>query len=248
MANARGKAKTALETYYDLLAVQPRATAREVEIAFRRFIARYRPTIATTQLFTDPRFMKYVNAYLTLRGEQRAEHDALIHVPARSATVILPSPWATFEERQRVLFIARIALWRREHVEGIHLLRTLLEREPNWADGWALLGEFFLSIDRLEEGVRAYEHAVQADPQHTAYAARLRHARDALAGAVELEVEPSPEEEMLREERRQRRAMTAAIVGLGVITLLAALVPRGIHPVEGALWVPWRAVLTQALG
>jgi len=237
-----------IETYYDLLALKPRATAREVEIAFRRWVARYRPATASGQLFTDPRFMKYLNAYLTLRGDIRAKHDTLIsQPPAKGKTVVLPTPWASLDERQRTLLTARIALWRRENLDGIHLLRSTLEKEPDFADGWALLGEFFLTLDRLEEGIRAYEHAVQTAPQNGVFAARLQHARDALAGTVELQIEQSPEEDLLREERRRRRAVASAIIGLGLVTLAASFKLK-IHLVESTLYVPWRVILTQSLG
>jgi tetratricopeptide (TPR) repeat protein len=237
-----------IETYYHLLAVRPRASVREVEIAFRRWIARYRPTTESSQLFTDPRFLKYLNAYLTLRGTARAEHDLLVsQPPVKGKPVALPTPWMSFDEQQRVLLTARIALWRREQVEGIHLLRTAVDKEPDFTDGWALLGEFYFAIDRLEEGIRAYEHALKADPEHATHAVRLQQARDALDGKRELEIEPSPEEELLREERRQRRAITSAIVGLGLVTLVAAFA-LPIRPAEGALYVPWPTVVTLSLG
>jgi len=236
------------ETYYDLLALKPRASEREVEIAFRRWIARYRPTTESMQLFSDQRFVKYLNAYLTLRGERRTEHDILVNQPPlKGKPVVLPAPWESLDERKRVLLRARITLWRREQVEGIHLLRTTVEREPDFADAWALLGEFYFAIDRMEEGITAYERAVQADPMHSDFAVRLQHARDALNGGGELEIEPSPEEELLREERRQRRAVTSAIVGLALVTLFAAFA-FPIRPVESALYVPWRTVITLSLG
>jgi len=237
-----------IETYYDLLGIRPRATVREVEIAFRRWIARYRPTTESTQLFSDTRFQKYLNAYLTLRGAARAEHDALVaQPPVKGKPVKLPTPWDAFDERQRLLLRARIALWRREQVEGIHMLRAAVEKETDFAEGWALLGEFYFAIDRLEEGIHGYERAVKAAPENSDFAARLQHARDALDGTGELEIEPSPEEELLREERRQRRAVTSAIAGLGLVTLIAAFAFH-IKPMEGALFVPWRTVIILSLG
>lgn len=237
-----------VETYYDLLAVNRNATTRAVEIAFRRWVARYRPTTESTQLYhNDQRFIKYLNAYLTLTGEQRQAHDALIsQPPVKGKPVTLPTPFADLSERQRVLLSARITLWRREQIEGMHLLRATLERDREFAEGWALLGEFYFAVDRLEEGIRAYENATHAEQDNGVFAARLQHARDAMAGTVELEAEESPEEEMLQEERRQRRAITSAIVGLGLVTLAAAFaIP--IHPAEGALYIPWRNVVTLAL-
>ncbi|MHB0939755.1 MAG: J domain-containing protein [Armatimonadota bacterium] len=236
-----------IETYYDLLGVNRHASARAVEIAFRRWVARYRPTTESTQLFGDQRFVKYLNAYLTLTGEKRGAHDTLIsQPPAKGKPLALPTPYTELSERQRVLLSARIALWRREQIEGIHLLRATLDRDRGFAEGWALLGEFYFAVDRLEEGIRAYENATHADKDNNALAVRLQHARDALAGTVELEVEESPEEEMLKEERRQRRAITSAIVGLGLVTLAAAFVR--VQPVPSALYIPWGTVITLALG
>jgi|GEM_PF-1684050 len=237
-----------IETYYDMLGIRPRATIREVEIAFCRWIARYRPTTESVQLFSDTRFQKYLNAYLTLRGTERVEHDALVAQPTvKGKPVKLPSPWEAFDERQRLLLRARIALWRREQVEGIHMLRAAVEKEADFAEGWAMLGEFYFAIDRLEEGIRAYEHAAKAAPENGDFAARLQRARDSLDGVGELEIEPSPEEELLREERRQRRAVTSAITGLGLVTLVAAFA-FPIRPMEGALFIPWRTVITLSLG
>ena len=247
-SGAKSESKPApIETYYDLLGVGRHAAARAVEIAFRRWVARYRPTTESTQLYGDPRFVKYLNAYLTLTGDKRQEHDSLIsQPPVQGKPVTLPVPWAGLSERQQVLLQARIALWRREQIEGMHLLRAALERDQGFADGWALLGEFYFAVDRLEEGIRAYENAMRANKDNGTFAVRLQHARDALDGKVELEIEESPEEEMLREERRQRRAITSAIVGLGLVTMVAAF--ARVYPVESALYIPWRNVITLSLG
>jgi len=236
---------SAVETYYSLLSVTPRASAREAEIAFRRFVARYRPTLTVEQLFADPRFLQYVNAYLTLTGGERQRHDELTaRPPAPGATVILPTPLAQLDAPDRCLLLARIALWRREHIEGIHLLRTQLERTPAWAAGWAMLGEIFLQIDRLAEGIKAYERAVQLEQEAHAYAARLQQARDALDGIVELQIEPSPEEELLREERARRWRITLGILILGVAMFAA---PYFRHPIEVSwLYAPWPTICWQS--
>jgi hypothetical protein len=160
---------------------------------------------------------------------------------------MLPTPWDEIDVRQRVLLTARISLWRREHVEGIHLLRSTLDRDPHFAEAWAMLGEFFLHIARLEEGVQAYERAVADAPEDASYAARLQHVRAALAGTVELQIEISPEEEMLIEERRQRKTVTSAILALAIFTLFVSFV-LPLRPNPEALYVPWRAVIIQAIG
>ena len=241
--------KTPVESYYDILSVKPKASVKEVEIAFRHYVARYRPTLSITELFTDRQFMQRLNAFLTLTdSEARAAHDHLITArPVGPAKPELPRPWGGFSERRRLLLTTRIALWRREHVEGIHLLRSTLGREEDFAEGWAMLGEFFLHIDRLEEGHDAYERALAAEPEHPAFAARLAHIRNVIAGKCELQIELSPEEEMVREERRQRLGFTAGLVLLGVLSMVATLL-RPLHPVEDALYIPWGTVPLLALG
>lgn len=235
-----------METYYQLFTLHPKVTSAEVEYAFRRFVVRYRVTLNVEEIFTDPQFMKYLNAYLTLTSEARTAHDTLIAKDG-DAQVILPTPLAELAPRERTMLMARIALWRREHLEGIHLLRRLLEQTPDFASGWALLGEFFLTINRLEEGIQAYEKAMELEPSNAEYSARLRHARDAHAGLVEIEIEPSPEELLLREERHRRRRVTGSLLALGiVITLASYFLPALLAP--GALFVPWRAVAVQAVG
>jgi hypothetical protein len=219
-----------MNTYYTLLGITPKATAAEVEATFRRFVARYRTTVTVEDLFTDTRFATYLNAYLTLRGPLRAGYDATPDAAPPEPLQALPTP-------ERRLLMAHIAYWRREQVEAIHLLRGLLEKEPELAEGWALLGEVFFAIDKLEEGIAAYEKAAALDAAVPRYAARLQHARDALAGKGELRIEASPEEELAREERLKR-------AGLTVVLLLAALglgvwgwrLPRELL----GLGVPWK--------
>jgi hypothetical protein len=232
-------------SYYDLLTLPPRANTLQVEAMFRRIAARFRPTITTEQVFGDTRFHALLNAYLTLTGPLRARYDAELAATPQHPPE--PTPLAKLTPLERRMLMARVAVWRREQAEALHLLRTLLERQPEYAPAWALMGEVYFLIDRLEDGIDAYDHALLVAPDHADYAARLQHARDALAGLVTLWLEPSPEEELLAEERRQRRwAMLAIGVLALVIITLAFFVPKEFSPYS--LFVPWRAVWVLAGG
>lgn len=235
-----------MRTYYDFFNLKPNATPIEVEASFRRFLARYRPTIEAETLFADARFRTYLNAYLTLRGPLRTRYDEILAASAEK-NVALPAPLEDLSLLERRLLMARAAYLRRETVSAIHLLRTTLEKEPGYAPGWALMGEVYFTIDRIEEGIQAYQRAVAADEKNTVYATRLQHARDALAGKVELKIEESPEEELRREERRKRWRVTACILLIGLACLAAAFVLR-LEPDAGLLYLPVRSVLLQAGG
>ena len=152
-----------------------------------------------TQHFRDA-----LNAYLTLSSDQREEYDSAISPAEQREERKPPHPLDALTEEERSLLMARIALWRRDISSALHLLRVLLENSPDYAPGWALQGEVFYTIERVEEGIHAYEQAVTYAPENTDYFTRLQHGRDALAGKVVLTVELSPEEESLREERRSR--------------------------------------------
>jgi curved DNA-binding protein CbpA len=235
----------ARRTYYDLLNLSPRATTVQIEAMFRRVVARYRPTITTEQVFNDKRFQAILNAYLTLVGATRARYDA--ELAANPNEPYTPEPLVKLTPLERRMLLVRIAIWRREQSEALHLLRALLETQPGHAPAWALMGEVHFLIDRLEDGIRAYERAVAAAPNDTTYAARLQHARQAQAGLVELYLEPSPEEELLAEERRVRRLMMAGIGAVGLVVIaMAFLIEKQFN--SSALYVPWRSVFILTLG
>lgn len=232
-------------TCYQLLNIKPNATLPQVGATFRRVVARYRPTLEVTGLFDDLRFKHYLNAYLTLSGEQRVKYDEALK-QAGEGEVPLPAPLEAMTSAERVLLMARLAYWRGEPVEAVHLLRGLLEKQPQFAAGWAQMGETYFYVDKLEEGVQAYQRAVAADPNNAALAARLQEATLALAGRGHLKIEPTPEEELLQEERRQRVRITVplALVGLAVVgyTFLRPAQPAGM------LHLPWSTIITQAIG
>ncbi len=234
-----------MKTYYALLGLTPKASATEVEATFRRVVARYRTTVTVEDLFTDTRFETYLNAYLTLHGPLRADYDAGLAAETPETPVTPPEPLRTLPAPARRLLMAHIAYWRREQVEAIHLLRGLLEKEPALAEGWALLGEVFFTIDRVGEGIGAYAKAVAADPDTPRYAARLQHAHDAVEGKVALQIARSPEEELAREERLHRAGVMAGILLVGVGLLVWAFrLPRELL----ALGVPWKTVGGQTAG
>jgi len=235
-----------LKSYYALLDLQTKATPGQIQAVFRRLVARYRPTLTVEQIFGDPHFLDYLNAYLTLSNAQRDEYDkALVHADRRHPFLPRPYDWLTAEDQH--LLIARVAYWRREMVEAIHQLRLVLEQEPDSADAWALLGEIYLTVGRLADGIHAYQRAVNADASKTQYAERLQHARDVADGKTDLEVEASPEAELLKEERRQRRVFAVLIILLG----LASIVYSFFLPVNkllGFLEIAWQPVTLQAAG
>jgi len=239
-----------MATYYESFDLSPKATTKEVEIAFRRYIARYRPAVTVEGLFTDPRFSQQLNAYLTLRGSLRADYDHYLHQQPAQGEIPAPAfpgpaPLDMMSLPERRFLMAQIALWRRESVEALHLLRGLLEIQPDLAEGWALMGEVYFTVNHLEDGITAYTHAVQTAPERTELAERLQQAQDALAGKRELRIEPSPDEELLREERHHRWRFTA-VLELLAITMIgwSFFLPRDLL----ALDIPWRVVGIQALG
>ncbi len=245
-----------MKSYYDLLLLHPRAAAPEVEAAFRRVIARYRPTLSVEHLLTDPRFIERVNAYLTLSSplrvgydrELQRQHAYTTRAPATEAPVNPqpPTPFAAYSSRERQLFQARIASWRREPLEAIHLLRALLQHEPDFAPAWAALGEVYFIVDRLEEGIQAVQRAVQYDPENQTYSARLAHALAAEDGKVRLKVELSAEEALLHAERLRRWHIAIGILLIGMAVIIHALLSPGIRDLS-ALYVPWRIVTELAL-
>jgi tetratricopeptide (TPR) repeat protein len=241
-------AATALTSYYTLFDLRRDATPAAVEAAFRRAVARYRAMTPVMQLVADPKLLRLINAYLTLHGAERAAYDAAVAGWKPGETLPTPEPYGTLPPNEQQLFLARIAYWRREMADMLHLLRQLTERDPQLAPAWALMGEFYLTVDRVPEGIRALEKAVAADPGHAGYAARLQHARDAEAGRVELQIEPSPEEELLREERRARWKGALAILILGsAITLTVTLLPPSAREI-GLIGLPWLRILGLAFG
>lgn len=245
-----------MQSYYELLLLRPRATGPEVEAAFRRVVARFRPTLNMEQLLTDPRFLERVNAYLTLSGPLRAAYDDELQrlralqqrAPSVEAPVDAPAPepFTDFAPHERQLLLARLASWRREPLEAITLLRTLLQHEPTFARAWALLGEVYLMVDRLEEGIQALQRAVLCDPATPAFSARLAHALDAQAGKVRLKVELSGEEELLRVERLRRWRLAVCLLLPGLALILHAFLSD--IRVISALAVPWRTVAELACG
>lgn len=240
---------TTTPSYYELLSLTPSATSLEIEAAFRKFVARYRVNTPIERVIDDKRFHRYLNAYLTLKGPLRSRYNELLR-PAKPSTPAVSSelsPAGDLTRQQKQLLLAHMAIWRREMVDAIHILRRLLETDPRSAEGWALLGEVFFITHRLDEGINAYEHAIQADPRHTGYPARLQHAVNARDGKVELYIEPSPEEILLREARRKRRGLSFGLLLLGALVIVFSyLLP--ITPYAGSLFIAWKTVAVQFLG
>ncbi len=242
-----------MPTYYEYLDLPPNATADDVEMGFRWFLVRHRPAADVEQIFTSPSFRRYLNAYLTLKSPLRAHYDELLSQfqQAEKSGKIWGNPpeFNPLEEltpTERRMLIAQAAHWRRQSASAVHLLRLMLDREPGYAAGWALLGEVFFSIDHLDDGIRAYERAVQAVPRNGTYQARLQHALDAATGKIALEIEPSPEDLLLRKERKQRLRISIP-VGMLALSLLGMSGWRAVHEL-GFLFIPWNAVFVQMAG
>ena len=239
-----------MATYYELLLLTPRASGREVEIAFRRQAARYRLATTVDHLLDDPRFVQLINAYLTLSGPLRASYDATLpktkgaKPPPEAAA---PVPLVSLSAIDRRMLVARLALWRTEHVECIGYLRALLATEPGYAPGWAMLGETLLSINHADDALPALERAVALAPTVPSYAARLQHARDVQAGVAEYEPELTPEDLYARDVRRKRLAV-AAVVGLLGLAIVAHALAAPLAPLPNAMYVPWHTVGAEALG
>ncbi|MHB9025038.1 MAG: J domain-containing protein [Armatimonadota bacterium] len=238
----------AVTNYYDLLHLPLTASPSQIEAQFRRAMARYRSTVTVDNLQTDPQFQKYLNAYLTLSGSLRAGYTASLKAKTpEKKPPPAPTPLSALTPLDRQMLMVRIAYWRREMADAIHQLRVLLGKEPAYAPAWALLGEIYLTVNRLEEGAQAYENAVLHDDANATYAARLQQIERALDGHGSVSIEASPEEELQREERRKRLGATLIIVlaALGLIAF-AFLAPANRLP--GGMQIPWRAVGFQAAG
>ena len=251
-----------MDTYYELLQLKPRASVRQVDIAFRRLVARYRPSTTVDHLLDDPQFVRYMNAYLTLTGPQRAAYDAALsrrrhstrprgarptQADARPTQLPEPAPLAALPPLEQRMLMARIAGWRTEHVECIGYLRGLLAVEPHYAPAWAMLGEILLTIRHADDAVQALERAIQLEPNNAAYAGRLRHAREVQAETAEYIPELTPQELYTRATLRARR-IVAAVVGLLALAIMLYAFLAPIVPRPDALNVPWRTVAELAVG
>lgn len=237
-----------MKTYYDLLDVPIKATPVQVQSTFRRFVARYRLLLDVDQLFTDTRFVDRLNAYLTLTGEARKEYESQYACAQDTETLPAPRPFDQLTDEQKLLFKARIAFWRRQIVDAIHQLRLVLEQNPDSASAWALLGEVYLTVGRVEDGAHAYQRAASGAPDQKAYADRLQHARDVLDGKATLQVEVSPEDEMLLEERRRRMRITIPVLLAGIAIVTFSFFIPITRDRLGFLNIPWLMVAQQAIG
>ena len=251
------------KTPYELLNIHPGATPREIRGAFRRFVARYRSILTVQEVAQDPRFRDVLHAYVELMhphgpaaveakqpGAVARHVDDARTVSPQSAkpTAAATKPFDALDERESSLLMAHIAYWRGEMAEVTHLLRGYLERFPDESTAWALLGEVFLAVGRIQEGLRAYQGALKCAPHQTAYANRLKHIEECLAGKCVFQPEDTPEEEMLREERLRRWRMAALFGAFGLMVLLATLLIRGLVNTTGFLAVPWQVVFLQCAG
>jgi hypothetical protein len=241
-----------MNTYYELLDLHPKAARAEIYAVFRRVAASYRPTISVEQVVMDDRFREYLNGYLTLYGAQRDAYDAALRQAKAQADaktpLTPPRPFDALPITDRHLLLARLALWRRETMEAVHQLRLMLEREPTSAVGWSVLGETLFIIGHLDDGIKAYEYAVKYAPEDETYADRLEHARDVQAGKAELDLERSPEEELLRKAQLIRWKEIAWISTLGLVALVYAFICPIHATAIGFLDIPWRNVVLQAVG
>jgi hypothetical protein len=240
-----------MKTYYELLNLKPTASTLHIDAAFRQYVARVRPASAVDQVFADSAFRDRMNAYLVLGGDARERYDALLRAASSAPRAPVIDALSNMSEVERRTWMARVAFWRQEPGEALHILRDVVERFPRHAPAWALMGEVYFLVDRVTDGAHAYERAVRLDGDTPAYAARLHHAQEVIAGKAVLRVEMSPEQEMLLAERRVRWRTTMAIVLLGLVFVALGYFRLGVDEItwyQGALWVPLVRVALLATG
>ncbi len=237
------------KTYYELFMLPAKAVPLEIRATFRRYVARFRPLLTVPQLMGDRHFQQALNAYLVLSGPLRSQYDALLqHGVDTPLPPQLTGIFDALSETERNLIVARIATWRREMMEATHLLRLTMENHPDCAAAWALMGEIHLTFGRYADAVRSYQRAVNLDVNNPEYTKRLSHIEQAMDGIVELELESSPEEELLREERKRRWRFTALLCVFGIIVLLYAFISHVKTTPDNFLGIPWQTVWLQAIG
>ena len=61
--------------------------------------------------------------------------------------------------------------------DGVRQLQAALARDPDRADGWALLGRSQMELGRADEGAKAYQRAVELAPQDSGLLAEAAQAR-----------------------------------------------------------------------
>lgn len=245
-----------MPTYYELLTLHPKATSREIYAMFRQHIVAYRPTITIDRLTSDKNFQLYLDAYLTLASEGRAQYNDLLAQYKKNhddqhaqSSPPSPHPFDDLSAHEKNILLARVAFWRRENSEALHMLRQLLETERNCAPAWALVGDIFLTVGHIEDGVLAYQHAVKYAPKEARYRQRLSHAEAVQQGKVELRIELSPEEELINEQRASRWRFMTLISLFGVLAIIFSFFyPVNQSLMNGYLYISWKHMVIQAAG
>lgn len=251
---------------YELLNIHPNATPHEIRGVFRRFVARYRPFLTLQEAINDLRFSDCLNAYVQLIGRTnlpaaksatRSKTNSSARISEEKPIVgnldartkkTAPKPFDALDDRAKILLMAHLAYWRGEMSEVTHQLRGYLDRFPDEASAWALLGEVLLSVGHMDDGLRAYKGAVKYAPQQLHYAKRLAHIEQCIAGKAIFLPESTPEEELLREERLRRWRIAALFGVFGIAILAATLFVPNLFQTGGFLAVPWRVVFLQCAG
>jgi len=229
-----------MQNYFEMLNIKEGATPTDASFAFRRLAVRYRATTTADQLIADQRFRQFINAYLTLTDSKL--HAKYLERWNSTKRASLPDllPFDTFPPEERQMLMAQIAFWRREQIEALHTLRELVDRYPNHANAHAMMGEVYFQVGRIDDGIHSYQRAVKEAPANTQFADRLHHALQAQAGVVELYIEPSIEEQMLAEERRQRRWKMIGICCVGLLFICYVFIRP--QQLSESFNIPWKSV------
>ncbi len=121
-------------------------------------------------------------------------HNLNVGQPQKSADILEQAVQKYPDDRWLSLFYCEVNSIIGNDKEAIKKLNRLLKIEPNFSEGWALLGEIYSKVKKYKEATKAYEKALKLNPYESSWldtlvylyfrGKKVKHAHKILSNAL----------------------------------------------------------------
>lgn len=232
----RGTARS-LPDYYAFLGVPRNASEEEIRRRYRELARVYHPDVNPDKAKAHEQFLLLNEAYRTLTDPlKRMSYDLALARAERLRQQEVSLERSSRRPKVEALLVeAEARFFRREFEEAISLCQQALRLDSRNAAIYALLGDIYTELGKLEDAVVMYTYAVQYKPESQLFAQKLQQVLD-----LEKARKEAAERKAARQRQRrvpsptlQRRpwVWSLTIVGLAIATVLWAK-----QPAESLWW------------
>jgi DnaJ-domain-containing protein 1 len=213
------------DDFYEILGVAPNADATDIKQSYRRLVRQYHPDVSVDKLAAHDKLVAVVNAYKTLSDPLKREaYDRSRQQAAQRIAV--EYSWEEELRQQSVdalLTAAELYLFRGQPELAVVKCQEVLQRDPNNAHAYALLGDIYRELNRFDQAVMMYTYALQFAPRSQLYQRRLEELLQTEQRTAQRATSPSAVGSQPAVERSDVPSPVAIVIGSACILLALAL-------------------------